>query len=465
MKRFWIVLLVLVAVIGGIFVIRRLVISQDSSQTSYQTEPLARGNLVAQVGATGTVRSNQTTIVSWQTSGRIGSIEVSLDENVEAGQILAVLDQSSLPQSVILAQSDLVTAQRNLDNLLNSELSSANAELALAQAQKAVQDALNNQYSQTSVRSSNQNAVDAARSKLILAQDKVDRAQDIYDLYKDRDENDSQRAAALQALAAARTERDSAQRSLNWLLSSPDKTQIDTANAEVAVAQARLKDAMREWERLKDGPDPDDIAAAQARVAAIKATLGMVDLEAPFSGTITDSRSMVGDQVSPGTVSFQIDDLSHLLVDVMIPEVDINRIVVGQSATLSFDAIQNKTYNGIVTGVARVGTVTSGMVNFKVTIEINDSDEAVRPGMTAAVNIVVDDLKNVTLIPNRAVRLRDGNRVVYVLRNGIPEPVQITLGATSESYSELAAGDLQIGDPIVLNPPSADFTSPSGFMR
>ena len=466
MKRFWIVVLVIALIIGGFFVIRSINAAQQSAQTAYQTEPLAKGSLVAQVGATGTVRSNQSTVVSWQTTGRIGSIAVNLDDSVTAGQALASLEESSLPQSVILARSDLVTAHRNLENLLNSELASANAQLGLAQAQNAVQDALDNQYSQTSVRSSNQNAVDAARAKLVLAQQKVDRAQDIYDLYKDRAEDDPQRASALQALAAARTERDSAQRSLNWLLASPDQTQIDTANAEVAVAQAKLKDAMREWERLKDGPDPADIAAAQARVAAIESTLGMIDLNAPFAGTITDSRSLVGDQVSPGTVSFQIDDLSHLLVDVMIPEVDINRIVVGQTATLSFDAIQNKSYNGTVTGVARVGTVSSGVVNFKVTIELTDSDQAVRPGMTAAVNIVVDDLSDVTLIPNRAVRLREGKRVVYVLRNGSPEPVQITLGASSESYSELLEGDLQIGDLVVLNPPSADLSSnPSSFMR
>jgi HlyD family secretion protein len=73
--------------------------------------------------------------------------------------------------------------------------------------------------------------------------------------------------------------------------------------------------------------------------------------------------------------------------------------------------------------------------------------------MTAAVNIVVEQLEDVILVPNRAVRLRNGDRVVYVMRAGIPEPVPVTLGASSELYSELLEGDLEVGDPVVLNPP------------
>ena len=79
---------------------------------------------------------------------------------------------------------------------------------------------------------------------------------------------------------------------------------------------------------------------------------------------------------------------------------------------------------------------------------IIDPDENVKPGMTAAVNIVVNQLDDVLLIPNRAVRIKDGERVVYVLIDGKPTAVEITLGASSDTMSEVIDGDLKVGDLI-----------------
>jgi HlyD family secretion protein len=151
-------------------------------------------------------------------------------------------------------------------------------------------------------------------------------------------------------------------------------------------------------------------------------------------------------------------------VDVEVPEVDINRIETGQRALMTFDAIQGREYQGIVTNVARVGTQQQGLVNFIVTVELTDPDEAVLPGMTAAVNLVVAQLDDVLLVPNRAVRLRDGQRVVYILRNGVAEAVNVTIGASSETVSEVIEGDLRVGEVIVLNP-NVEMGNGPFFMR
>lgn len=176
-------------------------------------------------------------------------------------------------------------------------------------------------------------------------------------------------------------------------------------------------------------------------------------MEAPFAGTITEVSDKVGDQVSPGLPAFRIDDLSRLLVDVQITEVDINRIRVGQPAMMTFDAIPDREYSGKIIEVARVGIPSAGLVNFQVTIELENMDGAVRPGMTAAVNIITDLVEDVLLVPNRAVRLREGQRVVYVLRDGEPVLTEIQLGLTSDTQSELLGGDVKEGDLLVLNPP------------
>lgn len=169
--------------------------------------------------------------------------------------------------------------------------------------------------------------------------------------------------------------------------------------------------------------------------------------------------------MAPGLDSFRIDDLSRLLVDVQVPEADINRISIGQPVTMTFDAVLDKEYNGTVTEVGTVGSALTGIVNFDVTIELKDADELVRPGMTAAVNIVVNQLEDVLLVPNRAVRLRDGKRVIYLLENGAPTPVPIEIGAQSDMTSEILSGDVKEGDIVILNPPTQFEGGQSPFMR
>ena len=78
----------------------------------------------------------------------------------------------------------------------------------------------------------------------------------------------------------------------------------------------------------------------------------------------------------------------------------------------------------------------------------------VKPGMTAAVNIVVDQITDALLVPNRAVRVVDGQRVVYILSNNQLKAVNVTLGASSDTESQVTEGDLQVGDQVVLNPPT-----------
>jgi HlyD family secretion protein len=245
-----------------------------------------------------------------------------------------------------------------------------------------------------------------------------------------------------------------------------ERVKDGTSAADIALLQAQLEDAQREYERVKDGPDPNDIAAAEARVAAAQATLRLSQITAPFSGTVTNVDSKPGDQVSPGTQAFRLDDLSHLLVDVQASEVDINRIQTNQPVKLVFDAIPNKEYNGVVSQVSPVGNTSQAGVDFTVTVELVDADENVKPGMTAGVNVIVNQLEDVLLVPNRAVRVVDGKRVVYVLKNNTPTPIEITLGASSESNSQVLDGELQPGDLIVLNPPTVfSQNGPPAFVR
>jgi HlyD family secretion protein len=149
-------------------------------------------------------------------------------------------------------------------------------------------------------------------------------------------------------------------------------------------------------------------------------------------------------------------------VDLKVSEVDINSVAIGQPVTVSFDAVQGKTYSGAVAKIGQAGDVTTSGVNFTVTVELTEIDNMVKPGMTAAVTITVREVKDALLIPNRTVRQLDGKRVVYILQNGQPVAVEVRLGATSDTVSEVVGGDLKDGDLVILNPPSTTTFGPGG---
>lgn len=455
--RIWLIIGVVVLAIV-LFVVISGVRARANAASAYQTTTVERGTLTATIGATGNVRASQTAIINWQTSGTVETVNVGVGDRVLAGDVLASLAPTSLAQNVTLAQADLVTAQRNLDSVLQSSTLRAQAQLDVVNAQKSYNSA---NYTLNSMLAPNHGGTSAnilnARAQLTLAQNTYDQTKSMYDSVKDRPDTDVGKAQAYTSFYNAQQALLRAQSNYNFFILVPSGTDIDAARAKLALAQAQLDDAQREWTRLKDGPDPSDVDAAKARVDAAQATINFSRLMAPFAGTVTVTDPMVGDQVSPGTSGFRVDDLSHLLVDVQVSEVDINSVTVGQLAVVTFDAVLGREYHGKVVEVSRVGTSVQSVVNFNVTVELTDPDADVKPGMTASVTITIQSLDNVLLVSNRAVHLVNGQRVVYVLRNGQLFEIPLTLGASNDTMSEVTSGDLSTSDVLVLNPP-ANFT-------
>ncbi len=399
----WIVIGVLVAAGLAAFIYNS---TRGETVSTFQTVKAERGNLVATVGATGSVRARQSAVLVWQTTGIVDAVNVDVGSRVTRDDVMASLSKASLNQSIILAEADLASAKKALDDLLNSDTARAQALIAVRNAEKAYEKAYNWR---------------------IQLNGKIDNKDYVW-------VNGILKVREYKGYASAET--------------------IAKADEDLALAEAKLNDARRNYERLNSGTDPAEVAAAEARIAAAQSTLNMAYLITPFDGTVTQAEPAVGDQVTTGAVAFRVDDLSHLLVDVQVSEVDINTLSIGQAATLTFDAILGKEYKGEIVEVGQAGDNIQGVVNFTVTIELTDTDELVKPGMTAAVNIVVQEVKDVILVPNRSVRLVDAERVVFVLVNGVPTQVKVQLGASSDTMSVLVGGDLKEGDEIILNPPS-----------
>lgn len=410
-RTFWIILVILGLGVGAFFVLRNR--NASAAETQYQTAAIERGDLTATIGATGTVRAKQSAVLIWQAAGTVETTHVRVGDTVKANDVLASLLRASLPQSVILAEADLASAQKELDELMISNTAEAEAVIALRDAQEAFTKAENWNKQ--------------------VNNGKIHMERIIW------------RTVGTQRFPVLKQYRAYA-----------DEKTKKKAQEDLDLAKAKLDDAQRSYDQLKNG-NTAEIISAQARVEAAQATLNLARVLAPFDATVTEAHPLPGDQVSAGATAFRLDDLTSLYVDVDVSEVDINSVKADQPVTLTFDAILGKEYHGEVVEVAQTGTVSGGVVSFNVTVELTDADSSVRPGMTAAVNIVVDEMKDVVLVPNRAVRLVDSERVVYLLIDGQPVKKEIRLGSSSDTMSVVAVGDIKEGDLVILNPPSVQF--------
>lgn len=213
--------------------------TQAADGNTYQTETVRRGTLTASVGATGTVRAGQSALLTWQTGGRVEVVKVVIGQAVSQDEVLASLAQTSLSQGIILAEADLVNAQKNLDDLLNSTLARAKAEQDLANALQALEDAQKN-VDKVSYDRASADLIKQTQAEIDLAKLQVSRAEDAYKVVQNRPDGDSLKAQALLNLSNARLKRDNLIAKLNWYKGSYSELDAQKYRAALAVAEAQV---------------------------------------------------------------------------------------------------------------------------------------------------------------------------------------------------------------------------------
>jgi len=238
---------------------------QQASTDDLQTFEISYGPLSAVVDETGEVYADQTAMLFWETKGIVGEINVELGEEVVAGQILATLNETSLPQTIYLAQQDLINAERALENLYEGAAEAAAiSQLAVANARNALDSA---EYRWTLNQPGNRASAEelkSAKAKKTIAEKRLTQSQQAYD----NASGSIAKAKAQIALTNAINQHQYAVWYLNWLQDGGDEIEMAIFDANVAVGLANLEAVEREYNRIKDGPDPDDITMAEARIAA-----------------------------------------------------------------------------------------------------------------------------------------------------------------------------------------------------
>ncbi len=248
---------------------------------------------------------------------------------------------------------------------------------------------------------------------------------------------------------------------------------VDAAAARVQEAEASYKDAVRirdELLRLKEGrhASETDIRSAIARVdmaaaalAAERAALARVEelqrrhrLTAPFAGMIVARNAEVGEWVKRDEAAVELVALDVLRIRATLPQADYARVSRGAQASVHFDALPEHSFQGDV--FARVASGDERSRTFPVLIDIPNPDRLIAPGMSARVRVDLAGSEAAVLtVPRDAVVAKaDGSREVWRVQteDGILRayPVPVETGRAGGDRLEIVAGDLGVGDRVVL---------------
>ncbi|GIT20622.1 MAG: hypothetical protein CM1200mP40_03040 [Gammaproteobacteria bacterium] len=231
--------------------------------------------------------------------------------------------------------------------------------------------------------------------------------------------------------------------------------------AEKAQEEARFSSAERKYnlERVKlaDVEEQIDLATIVAERPGLVVYGAADQNQMRYRGSSSQEAIQEGATVRERQAILTIPDMREMAVKTNIHESAVQRVGVGQSVKVSIDAFPDVSLTGVVTKVAVVADSANAFMNpdlkvYPTTIKIHGVHDWLRPGMSAEVEILVDQLSDTVYVPLQAVTYWDDKRVVYVDNIGNPERREVETGTFSDSFIEIRSG-LREGEKVLLLPP------------
>jgi HlyD family secretion protein len=368
-----------------------------SQGTTYTTEPVTRGDLQVVVSATGNLQPTNSVNVGSELSGLVEDVLVEENDYVKRGQVLARLDVSKL----------------------NDQITRSEAALASAQAKLAQADATAHE----------------ARATL-------------------------ERLQEVSRLSGGKV---------------PSKTEFATAEAALLRAEAEQSSARAA------------VNEARAALSSDRTNLSKASIRSPIDGVVLTRSVEPGQAVAASlqvaTLFTIAEDLKEMELEVDVDEADVGSVADGQQATFTVDAYPARRYTAAVTRVAYGSRTSADVVSYPTVLKVKNDDLSLRPGMTASAEIVTARVENALLVPNAALRYappsttaapsrglmgslmpgpprmgaarqpkaesKDGTRSLWVLREGQPTQVTVTVGRTNGRVTEVVGDGLQEAQPVI----------------
>jgi HlyD family secretion protein len=399
------------------------------------------GDVRVTVSATGSLVAEQQSPLSFSQPGRVVEVLVQEGQHVEAGQVLARVEDTTQRANLDQAEFAWQAAQAALAKLLRPvdarDIKNAEADVKTAEA------TYSSMANSTSLETIQAYAAQYQQA-LVAARDAEAIRIEAGGLYG------ADSPGYQKALAQVGAANLSAEIARLRLQQAQNGHSLLSATASIAYYQARLA-------QVKAGPSPIPIDAAQAQLALVQLQrdqarhqLDKTRLVAPFAGIVSTVNIEVG-EVSSGP-ALVLTDTSDLYVDVKVDERDIGKIAPGQPAELSLDALPGMPLTGKLQRIADLADPNAAVITYMVRIALDATLAPMRVGMTANATFLVAEARQVTRVPNSYLNLHrsPGQTTVNVANaDGTFTEVPVELGVQGTDYSEVIEG-LSAGDTVVL---------------
>lgn len=375
-----------------------LCFGKEEAGLSYVTEQAVTGTLVVKVSATGNLEPTNKVDVGSELSGIVDKVFVDDNARVEKGQVLAILDISKLRDAVTKSRANLAAAKAQV---MQTEATVAEARANLARYRQVAK----------------------------LSGGKV-----------------------------------------------PSKSEMDTAEANLKRAEANEASARA------------GVSQAWADLQSDETNLAKASIRSPINGVVLKRSVEPGQTVA---ASFQApvlftlaEDLTKMELQVDVDEADVGQVKVGQKATFTVDAWPGRQYSAVITRVSYGSQEEDGVISYLTVLEVKNEDISLRPGMTGTAEITTLTRQTALLVPNAALRFTppamaaapekssgsvlgslmprppqqekktaaapsSGAPRVWVLRGGVPVPIEVRTGATNGRVTEITGGALKEGIEVI----------------
>jgi len=326
---------------------------------TYYTATVEHGDVSQVVQSTGTINAVTTVQVGSQVSGTISSMSVDFNSRVTKGQVIAQIDPAILKTRLLSAEADLSNAQASVRNF-EAQMDSQRADVLAAQA-----------------------GVDRAKSQLNEAQLNMQRNKELFG----------------QGIVSAAI-RDTAQANYESMVAG-----VKVSEAQLEQSKTRVKSMQASMEQAKA-----QVLQRRAAAEMAKVDLAHTTILAPIDGTVIARNVDVGQTVAASlqapTLFIIAQDLTKMLVYAKTDEADVGKIKVGATANFRVDSYPRETFAGKVFQVRMNATMVQNVVTYDTIVEFDNPNQKLFPGMTAYVSVPIAEAKNVTKIPNGALRFK-----------------------------------------------------------
>ena len=510
-NKWWTVVIVIV-----ILVLFVLIFSGKKSTTA-DSITVARHDIVEVVSSTGNVKPLSDLDLSFETSGQVAHVYVSVGDKVHQGQYLASLSNADLIASVDQAKAGLKIAQANLSSLQNgatpsqiavNESQVEKATSDLNDAKSALINSLKDSYNKSddAIRNYADQMFTNARSQSPTLQFQTDQ-QLQNNIISER--FDIENILISWGISASSLTMDSdfesavnlANKNLNTMQTflenlafavnklTPSsilsqttitlwKANISTARTNISVSINNLSSMDNQYQSaisslniansqlslIKTGATADQLQAqeamveqAQANVDSAQAKLSKSIITSPINGVISNVNAKIGQIMQPGLLAVSVISYGEYDVESYVPEADIAKIKVGDIATTTLDAYGSDTF--FETSVIKIDpaeTVIENVPTYKVTLKFaSSSDERIKSGMTANLDILTGQKNGALAVPSRSVYSVDVLKYVKLLSGDDLTTITETQVETGmrgvDGYVEIVSG-LKEGDKILASP-------------